>query len=148
VLPSSLAHWTQWLERYPDTEVVRPDETMLKRYERDPYGNYLMTGEPRFPVEPLPPAGGRDLMSPVVEIDDPSGGGAAVYALEECGAPGDVVATCDPAGRVRVERGERTYGVIVEPGPGGVDDGPRVYHALWFAWYALRGGESTDAPGS
>jgi hypothetical protein len=121
---------------------------MLKRYARDPYGNYLMTGEPRFPVEPLPPAGVRGLMSPVVEIDDPSGGGAEVYPLGECGAAPDKAATCDPAGRVRVERGERTYGVIVEPGPGENGDGPGVYHALWFAWYALRGGGIADIPGS
>ena len=46
---------SDWLERHPDTTVVEPDPDLLKRYQRDPYGNYLMTGQLRFPVEPLPP---------------------------------------------------------------------------------------------
>ena len=34
--------------------LLEPDPLLFKRYERNPYGNYYLTGKLRFPVEPQP----------------------------------------------------------------------------------------------
>ena len=137
VLPSSLAHWNQWLEHHPDTTVVEPDEKLLKRYQRNPYGNYRMTGEPRFPVDPLPPREQRGWMSSVVAVEETGGAGTRLYPLDECAIEDGAETVCDDAGLLLVEGGERSYGVRVDADA--AEGGPGVYHALWFAWYAARG---------
>jgi hypothetical protein len=129
VLPSSVAHWGDWRERHPGTTVVAPDPDLLKRYQRDPYGNYLMTGQLRFPVEPMPPGDPAELMTPVVVLE--SGHGPRLYRLKECATGGAEQGYCDDERRVRVTRGEKSYSVLVDAPP---DVG--VYHALWFAWWA------------
>ena len=55
ILPCARTRWGAWLAAYPDTTVLRPDPAYAERYRRDPYGNYVVTGRPRFPVDPMPP---------------------------------------------------------------------------------------------
>ncbi len=38
-----------------------------------------------------------------------------------------------PGVRVWLESDEESYSVLIDAGPG-----VRVYHTMWFAWYALR----------
>lgn len=52
VLPSLLTTYGEFLARFPDATVLRPDDGLLKRYERRPYDNYRHTGKLRFPVSP------------------------------------------------------------------------------------------------
>ena len=40
------------LARHPETTLLDPDPSRLKRYQRNPYGNYVRTGKLRFPVSP------------------------------------------------------------------------------------------------
>jgi hypothetical protein len=129
VLPSSVAHWQRWLERHPRTTVVRPELELLKRYQRDPYGNYLMTGDLRFPVDPLPPRDSMPRMSPVVVLE--TGGRAQTYSLEECIAANPEGGPCDERGWLIVHPGERSISALVQ-----APTGARVFHARWFAWYA------------
>ena len=49
--------------------VVEPAPDLLKRYQRNPYGNYYLTGQPRFPVEPVPPDNEWKLMQPIVLVE-------------------------------------------------------------------------------
>jgi hypothetical protein len=135
VLPSSVVQWRRWLERHPNTEVVAPDPHLLKRYQRDPYGNYLVTGELRFPVDPLPPEGARGLMEPVVVLE--AGREREVLSLAECVASGSGGGPCDARGWLTVYPGERFDGALV--------DAPleaRAFHSLWFAWYAASRSQS------
>lgn len=53
-LPASLARWSDWLAARPDTTIAAPDAAKLKRYQKNPYGGYLLTGKLRFPVDPPP----------------------------------------------------------------------------------------------
>ena len=133
VLPSSVVPWRRWLERHPDTEVVAPDPQLLKRYQRDPYGNYLMTGELRFPVDPLPPQGSWAPMAPVVVLE--ADGQREVYALDECLATHPAGEACDARGWLTVYPGERHSGALVDAPP---EAG--AFHSLWFAWYAAYAG--------
>ncbi len=57
-LPASLVRWDAWLAAHPETTVVRPDPARLKRYQENVYGNYRLTGQPRFPTVPLPEGAG------------------------------------------------------------------------------------------
>lgn len=70
-IPASLARWDVWLGSYPDTTVLRPDPAKLKRYQRDPYGNYLRTGKLRFPVSPVvPPDSNPSKMARILVVED------------------------------------------------------------------------------
>lgn len=126
VLPASLARWEDWLARHPETSVLEPRPDRISRYERDPYGNYRVRGELRFPVEPLPPAGGPPPMRPLVVID--RGGEPWMRFLDgPAGGPGD---WDEPFPGVRV-RLAGAGAALVEAEPG-----TRVFYSAWFAWHA------------
>ena len=82
-LDVALTTWGRWFSDHPDTTVVRPHPDRAKRYARNPYGNYLQTGKPRYAVEPLPPDPTRWLEWGAV--DEP-GGTSAVRALGPAGS--------------------------------------------------------------
>jgi hypothetical protein len=127
IVPASLSRWDVWLRRYPDTTVVRPDPTLFKRYERNPYGNYYLTGRLRFPVHPLPPEQGYPLMQPMVVIEQR--GETWHHMLETGRAP----ETIEPLPGVRVWIDSRTQptSVLIDAPPE-----TAIYYSLWFAWYA------------
>ena len=127
VLPASLARWEDWLAAHPETSVLEPRPDRIPIYERDPYGNYRMRGEPRFPVEPLPPAGGPPAMRPLVAID--RGGEPWVRFVDDPpGAGADGWNEPFPGVRVRISGGGS---VLVEAA-----SGARVFYSAWFAWHA------------
>jgi hypothetical protein len=130
VLPVSLARWDRWLEVHPDTTVIEPDPKLIKRYERNPYGNYFLTGQLRFPVDPLPPEDTHSPMQRMVVVETAEG-----RWVRPVGSPAAISgAWFEPLRGVRVwlESDEESYSVLVDAGPG-----VRVYHTMWFAWYAL-----------
>lgn len=126
VLPASLVRWDHWLERHPDTTVVAPDPALLKRYERNPYGNYYLTGRPRFPVDPLPPDGSLPFMQRVLVVEQDGRRWIRAIGGEAPDRPGEI-----PDGLTLTADPDRRSSVIVDG-----DSSAAVYYCLWFAWYA------------
>jgi hypothetical protein len=129
VLPMSVARWDRWLALYPETTVIDPDPDLVARYERNPYGNYYLTGQPRFPVEPLPPDGEEKLMQPMVFVE--TADGSWMHALTAESASTGEWSEPLPGVRFLAETDGVTTTFVVEAEPGA-----RVVHSLWFAWYA------------
>ena len=139
VLPASVARWDRWLDLYPDTTVIDPDPDLVARYERNPYGNYFLTGQPRFPVEPLPPQGDLKLMQPIIVVE--TADGQWVHALTEASAAPGAWSEPLPGVRFLADTDGVTTTYLLEAEPG-----TRVIHSLWFAWYAHHPG--TAPPGA
>jgi hypothetical protein len=131
-VPASLVPWRVWREAHPETTVLRPGERLAKLYKRNPYGNYYMTGHPRFPASPMPPDGPLAALAPVA-VFDPDGD-PAIVSLRSDAAPGASPEFPDPAWR-RVP-GDGTWDglLLADPDAATVD----VVPTLWFAWYASR----------
>jgi len=131
LLPASLATWKHWLRLYPETTVPSPEIRWLKQYQSDPYGNYYLTGKPRFPVEPWPPEEGLPPMHRVLIVEDPSGrrivplgpGQPAPASARELEAAAGVP--------LSVELDGALPSLIIDTAA----ETP-VYYSLWFAWYA------------
>ncbi|HEB60547.1 MAG TPA: DUF3179 domain-containing protein [Phycisphaeraceae bacterium] len=76
VLPMQFTTWRRWYKDHPDTTVARGLQEYRKRYNRNPYGHYFMTGEIKFPVKPLPPDAESDpssLMDRILVLEDEDG---------------------------------------------------------------------------
>jgi len=130
VLPASLARWEHWRRLYPATTVPQPELMRLKQYQSNPYGNYYLTGRPRFPVEPLPPREGPALMEPMVVVK--TGDSRRVLPLTAAALARELEAVAPSAGMsVSVDTESETPSVVVAR----IDDG-WVAYSLWFAWYA------------
>jgi hypothetical protein len=74
-------------------------------------------------------------MAPIVVLQ--ADGEREVLSLEECVAGGSGAGVCDARGWLTVYPGERFDGALV--------DAPleaRVFHSLWFAWYAASRSQS------
>lgn len=129
-VPASLVPWSAWREAHPATTVLRPGERLAKLYKRNPYGNYYMTGHPRFPADPMPPEGALASLTPVA-VFDPDGTPLVVPLTSSTGAT-DRGAFPDPAWR-RVP-GDGTWDglLLVDPDAATAD----AFPTLWFAWYA------------
>jgi len=128
-LPSSLASWDAWSTRHPDTTVLRPDPARIKRYVRNPYGNYLRTGKLRFLVDPMPPASSLPPMTRVLAIE--RGGENRVVVLDRTTADRLRADPWFDGLSLAVETTSGVSSVIV-----GDEDDARILHTLWFAWYA------------
>ena len=130
-VPASVVPWSAWREAQPATTVLRPGATLAKIYNRNPYGNYYMTGNPRFAVAPMPPAGTLAAMTPIA-VFDPEGA-ATVIPLTTAGTT-VVTEMPDPAW-VRIP-GDGTWDglLLADPDAATMD----VVPTLWFAWYATR----------
>jgi len=129
VLPASLARWEDWLAGHPETSVLEPRPDLLSRYERDPYGNYRVRGQPRFPVEPLPPADGPMAMRPLVAIE--RGGQHWTRFVDEAREGASEWSEPLPGVRVRISGAARPGSTLVE-----ADQATRVVYSAWFAWHA------------
>ncbi|MCS7182557.1 MAG: DUF3179 domain-containing protein [Thermoanaerobaculum sp.] len=55
ILPFALTTWQRWVDRYPQTTLLRPDLSRLPQYRRDPYSSYAGSELLRFPVSPRLP---------------------------------------------------------------------------------------------
>lgn len=51
VLPSTLATWKEWREKYPDTLVLSRDTGFLRDYDRQPYLGYEESRSIMFPIK-------------------------------------------------------------------------------------------------
>jgi len=127
VLAASVADWQDWVAARPETTVLEPDEARFKRYQLNPYGNYFLTGRPRYPVDPLAPEGTLDWMSRLLVVED--GTRQRVLALQDLGAAELAAAAAELGVRVRATGAGPS--LLVE-----ADPGSRTVYSLWFAWYA------------
>jgi hypothetical protein len=131
LLPASLATWEHWLRHHPETTVPGPELAWLKQYQSDPYGNYYLTGKPRFPVDPWPSEEGWPPMHRVLVVEDPAG--RRVVPLGPGRPAPDSAAELEAAAGIplSVESEGALPSLIVDPGAG-----TPVLYSLWFAWYA------------
>ncbi len=126
VLPASLTRWDHWIDRHPQTTVVRPDPLRFERYRRNPYGSYLATGKLRFPVEPLPPGDPKELMHPILAVEGPA---PELFRLDRRdGLEG--LQHAAPGYSITVVAAEPTPSILVSA------DSPGTVYSRWFAWYA------------
>ena len=138
VLPCSVVTWREWIAAHPRTTVLEPDRDMLQQYRRDPYGSYLSTGRPRFPVRPMPP---RDTLPPMTRVlawRSPGQPTWTVFPLENR----RVLATdtpdfFGPGQPLQVD--DRHHPATVYVGAADEDWVETIY-ATWFAWYAAHQG--------
>jgi hypothetical protein len=129
VLPASLVRWEEWRALHPDSSVVSPDDRLLDRYAREPYGSYHHTRTLRYPVAAWPPPAPHPPWTHVLALVAEHGGTAEVHALE-----GATSAEIAPAIAIRGRDGERA---TVVAGPGATAG---TVYALWWAWHAARSG--------
>lgn len=88
ILPCARTRWGPWLATHPKTTVLRPDPNYFERYRRDPYGNYVVTGKPRFPADPMPPPGIPPMTRVMAWRPSPSDAWQVVRAGENPDLPG------------------------------------------------------------
>lgn len=131
VLPMEVTTWGAWREKCPQTRVARGLEQyeQAKLYRKNPYGPYLLTGELKFPVAPLPPGAAEDpqvRMQRIVALADEQGAWTW-HTIDELAAREDPPVRVDAAGE---------WPVFAFPG---APERPAVY-ACHFAWHAVRSG--------
>ncbi len=143
LLPLRHAHlttWADWHARHPETAILAPLPEMKMLYKRDPYHSYFGSDLLRFPVDPLPPAGGlhfKDRLL-IVTVD----GEDFAFSLSQLAA-----AAGTPAGSYEVTvrdlplriSFDAVVGVAyVEP----LAESRRLgaeRSAFWFCWFSLEG---------
>jgi hypothetical protein len=162
-LPLAVLRWDDWRRLQPATTVVWPEPALRERYRRNPYGVYYGDERLRFPVAPIPAAGGPLLKEPVVAVE--AGGQTRVYRLRDLArqaglAEGDLVWPESPGGVAAAlggrlaaapavwttVQGGATVRFEVRPEPltvlaADADNPGRplpTRQAFWFAWHAQR----------
>lgn len=144
-LPFSLARWGDWLARYPGTTLVRPAETKFKRYQKNPYGNYLMTGKLRFPVQPAPPEGGPAPLAPHLVIE--WGDRREIVEIGATAQPGiDLESKGIPYDVRILPAGERYSAELIAKSSVTDSPAPTVRIASWFAVYSQLVERRLDLP--
>ena len=134
IVPAVLVQWGHWLAAHPDTTVLVPDVSWLRRYQETNYATYFDSGELLFPVDPAAPEDGPPAKTRCVVV--PAGAGHRVYPMPL------VRERAMPAGKFRETVGERTLTFRYAQDPETVevtaDDGPvPVVYSFWFAWHAM-----------
>jgi hypothetical protein len=137
---ANLTRWSVWLERYPETTVVRGlAEEMGQNYKMNPYGVYYNSPSLRYPVNPPPPP-----ISPrpkercvVIRLGDDRTVFTERQVAELTGGKGKAP--------VPIEHSELEFHYLPGNGPappvmevfdseGRTPEG--VIYSLWFAWHA------------
>lgn len=140
VVPAAVLRWADWWAAHPETTILAPDLTRMKAYQNT-YDAYFGSEMLRFPVEPLPPAGGWPLKTAVIAVR--TTGDWHVFRVADIVAhAGDQThwdTTLDGTS-VRFQYHEVPSAAWVVP-VDGVQ--PEVAYAFWFAWYAAH---AADAP--
>jgi hypothetical protein len=113
---------------------------MKMLYKRDPYHSYFGSDVLRFPVDPLPPAGGLHLKDRllIITVD----GEDVAFSLSQLAA-----AVGTPAGSYEVTVRDLPLRISFDAVVGVADVEPladpqrlqAVRSAFWFAWYSLEG---------
>jgi hypothetical protein len=135
VLPSQVVRWDAWRAARPETSVLDPDRTMLKRYRGNPYGMYFGSDLLRYPVKPLPASPDPPYKTPVLVVRSDAGRAVLeIRGLARRAGPDGSVRVETAAGPVPVRAAEEPPTALVEPGPGAPQP---VAHASWFAWHAM-----------
>ncbi len=147
-----LAHletWEDWRSRFPETAVLAPSPDMKTLYKRDPYHSYFGSDILRFPVDPLPPAGGLLLKDRlvIVTIDGEDTAMALPALAAATGARAGSLELTVQGMALRigfdVDLGVATVEPLGEP-----DRLTAIRYAFWFAWYALEGTTPVMIPGA
>lgn len=136
ILPAEVVRWDDWFARQPQTTVIRGDPKVARRYSRDPYGHYYVTGDPMFPVSPLPADEDPPLMSRVLAVRDGDSWTAYLYDA------GLSAPTPIPGLLPSIDSG---LALFYQPRTGMeyptlrliASDPPATVYAMWFAWHAM-----------
>jgi len=144
-VPATLARWSDWLSKHPDTTVVRGlAEQMGQSYKMNPYGVYYNSPTLKYPVEPTPPEDGPRAKERCVIVAD---GESRTVFTEKA-----IAALTGGAGEAPVPVGSRGLTFRYTPGEGAaipviavLDENGEMadgaYYALWFAWHAAFPGD-------
>ncbi len=135
-----LTTWADWRARHPETAVLAPLPDMKMLYKRDPYHSYFGSDLLRFPVDPLPPAGGPGLKDRllIVTVD----GEDFAFSFSQMAA-----AAGTAAGSYEVTVRDLPLRISFDTVVGVADVEPlaeplrlgAVRSAFWFSWYSLEG---------
>ncbi|MFG0251504.1 MAG: DUF3179 domain-containing (seleno)protein [Phycisphaerales bacterium JB038] len=139
VLPMEVTTWGAWKEKLPETRVIRglEDYEQRKLYRKNPYGPYLLTGELKFPAQPLPAGAEQDpktRMARVLALANDAGGWNRSFLS-------DLASMAEAPVRVH---DSNEYIVFEFPA---APTQPAVY-ACNFAWHAVRFEIENSAPTS
>jgi hypothetical protein len=141
VVPCTVTTWDEWRSAHAGTTLLAPDSQLAAEYAREPFGSYFGSDLLRFPVAPLPPAGGPALKTPLVAVRTSVGYAAITLpALARlAGATGSWSTEVD--GR-RLE-----FHYRARPGTVSVTDASGApaadCYAFYFAWYAIHHADTT-----
>ncbi|HMN97746.1 MAG TPA: DUF3179 domain-containing (seleno)protein [Phycisphaerales bacterium] len=134
-----LVTWSEWLERRPQTTVIRRDPRVARRYKEFDYRRYWSAGTPLFPVATLAgieaslPAG-VSLMAPTIVVV--ADGTVTVRTLDPASAAGDHALTGRTDGRTP---DPPTPASPAAPPARWIDAPPGavLLPMRWFAWRAF-----------
>lgn len=152
VLPAVVEQWASWVERHPDTTIIKPDAARLKIYRRNPFNAYYGDDRLRFPVSPLPgPESPLDLKDRVASILVDGSWHVVSYESVRNAVQGAGTTVSELGGeRMRFTYREDEDTLVVREAETG-NPLPVVY-TFWFAWHAFHGGPQSVAtqyaPGS
>lgn len=129
-VPVMHTRWSDWQQRYPDSQVLSTDTGHRRDYTRDPYAGYVETRKLWFPVtaedgrfHPKEPVLG-------VEID----GQFKAYPFVELEKSATVVNDSLAGRQIVVKYDSRNRTATAEDAGGDMLPGVIAY---WFAWYAF-----------
>ena len=145
-VPVELAQWGDWIERFPETRVVRGElEVRGKNYRMNSYGPYLRSDVVRFPAPAAPAGLGAKQRVVVVE----AGGTRLTYPVSRIRAALELPAELEPGklleARWTTEQGGQPLTFVVhvdasEADPDSIRVEPPaklVREGLWFALSAF-----------
>ncbi len=144
VIGSVVCRWSQWLQRYPHTTVIRGRADFKKRYARNPYGLYFQQRKPSFSVTPYPSAdhaSGFEPFDRVIAFEMPPLRWVLIEAaMVDATLGGEVQQWRLSANASLVEPiAPRTLTELLNANLNQPPDTARSVHCLWFAWYAFHG---------
>lgn len=135
VIPSQRVTWAFWKGIQPETKVIEPDLDMMKQYQSNPGGGYFGSDLLLYPVEPLPPEDSSPARKdPVLVLQHE--GQTKVFPVQQIIDQADEEGNWEGtfAGEAMTLRAiEDPACIYIE----GLQPEWKVYHSLWFAWYAF-----------
>lgn len=133
LLPAVVVPWSAWQTRYPETTVLAPERERLKLYKQD-YSHYFAAGKLHFPVQPLPDAAQRPLMTPMLALRV-AGGAWHTFALGDIQSNATAGVWRTTIDGVDVQCTCTNTPLTVWPTWDASADVDAV-QSFWFAWYA------------
>jgi len=129
-LPMTHTTWRDWVERYPETEVLSDQTRFRRNYKVDPYPDYRRSGKLYFPVAAENSKYRRKSLVLGLEID----GHFKAYPFSELSkSPAAFMDEFQGQSfEVRYDGKNETASVVGEDG----EERPALI-SFWFAWYAF-----------